>query len=107
MATKEAVLRLLKYRDYCYEEDKPNLTYEEMVAILGVEGEDGGNKGENSMTKYGDHIVTWYAGSKDAFAVFTFRRPDDKDEWRAVQYMSQNIDKADIEAADISDLTAN
>ena len=103
MASKENVLRLIKYCDYCYDNDI-KLTYDDMVAVVGTEGKDGGNKGANVMSDYGDHMVTWYAGEDNAFVYFTFRRPDDKDEWTVRQWMSQNIDNAEVDAADISDL---
>ena len=79
-------------------------TYEEMVAVVGIEGEDLGNKGPNKMTEYGDHIIRWYAGADNAYVDFTFRLEKDADAWRAVQWVSQNIDRADVEAADISGL---
>lgn len=102
-ADKTDVLRLMKYWEYCSDVGM-KLTYEEMVKIAGVEGEDGGNKGANNMTQYGDHMVKWYAGADNAFVYYTFRRPDDADEWKAVQWMSQNINNAEVDAADISDL---
>lgn len=103
MAAKEDVLRLMKYWDYCSDIGL-NLSYDDMVEVAGVEGKDGGNKGPNSVTQYGDHMVTWYAGADNSFVYYTFRRPDDKDEWVAKQWMSQNIDRAEVDAADISDL---
>ena len=104
MATKDNVLRLIKYHDQYYDTNNMDPTYEEMVAVVGIEGEDLGNKGPNKMTEYGDHIIRWYAGADNAYVDFTFRLEKDADAWRAVQWVSQNIDRADVEAADISDL---
>lgn len=104
MATKDNVLRLIKYRDQYYDTKDMAPTYEEMVAVVGIEGKDLGNKGPNNMTEYGDHIIRWYAGADNAYVDFTFRLEEGADAWRAVQWVSQNIDNADVEAVDISDL---
>lgn len=100
--SKEDGLRLLRYYEYCHSVGLP-LHYEDMVEFAGCEGEDGGNDGENVMTKFGDRLARWYAGDPRAYVYFTFRRPDDKDDWTARQWVSQNMDSADVEAADISE----
>jgi hypothetical protein len=65
-----------------------------MVAVVGIEGEDHGNDGPNSMSEYGDRIIRWYAGDPKAYVDFTFRLEDG--EWRAVQWVSQNIDSNEV-----------
>ena len=74
-----------------------------MVAVVGIEGEDHGNNGPNSMSEYGDRIIRWYAEDPKAYVDFTFRAWDG--EWRVVQYVSQNIDSNEVKAADMSDIT--
>ena len=44
-----------------------------MVAVVGIEGEDHGNDGPNSMSEYGDRIIRWYAEDLKAYVDFTFR----------------------------------
>lgn len=100
--SKEDGFRLLRYYEYCHSVGLP-LHYEDMVEFAGCEGEDGGNDGENVMTKFGDRLARWYAGDPKAYVDFTFRRPDDKDDWTARQWFSQNMESADVEAADISE----
>jgi hypothetical protein len=59
--------------DYCSDEKGIKLTYDEMVAVVGIEGEDHGNDGLNSMSEYGDRIIRWYAEDPKAYLDFTFR----------------------------------
>ncbi len=100
--SKEDGFRLVRYYEYCASVGLP-VHYEDMVEFAGCEGEDQGNDGGNNMTKFGDRNIRWYAGDPKAYVYFTFRRPDDKDDWTACQWLSQNMDNADVQAADISE----
>lgn len=102
-ASEKDVLRLMKFYDY-NSNMGVKMSYEDMVKVVGVEGLDGGNDGPNSMTQYGDRIISWYIGDTTAHVTYTFRRPDSDDVWTACQWMSQNIDRAVVDATDISDL---
>lgn len=42
-----------------YEDYFSDMTYEEIVKIIGVEGLDEGNSEPNSMSEYGDHKFYW------------------------------------------------
>lgn len=105
MASEEAILRMLHY--YMVRSDKYDYpTYEELVAVVGVEAKDGGNDGPDFMSEKGTHKATWYADEKN-YIRFDFRpAKDDETKWITKQWMANGsrINREHAAEADISDL---
>ena len=100
--TMENILRFYKWIDTVDYELKKNMTYADMVEIVGVEGEDCGNTGPNSVSELGDHYFNWY-GDDTHFIHMGFRARSDG-RWTYCGMNTSNITKADYEGVDISDL---
>ena len=105
MASEEAILRMLHY--YMVRSDKYDYpTYEELVAVVGVEAKDGGNDGPDFMSEKGTHKATWYVDEMN-YIRFDFRpAKDDETKWITKQWMANGsrISRENAAEVDISDL---
>ena len=103
-APEEDVLRLIKWIDDGYAD---GLSYEEVRDFIGVDGEDNGNSGPNSMTQLGDHYFVWYADASH-FINVCFRGNDETGKFELAQWNTSGFDSSEWADIDLTEwLAAN
>lgn len=96
--------QLMKLIRWIYDGHARGMLYEEVVAFVGVEGLDLGNKGPNSMTQLGDHYFDWI-DQDDAmsFIHVCFRGQEETGRFEQNQWQTNKIRSEEWKDADLTD----
>lgn len=95
------VLKLIRWIDLGY---VSGATYEEVVAVTGVEGLDRGNAGPNSMTNLGDHVFDWIAEEDPTHYIHvTFRGQEDTGAFVLKQWNTSGFSSSEWKTMDVTD----